>query len=533
MGDADGEGVGGDSKRSIQLVERAKKYVVSSLCALVFFAIAAPLFNVCYVQLGGDGDSKVVAIPLVTSVLFSVFAVWFLSWWFEGLRGIAPLLEVVVKPFGISSTLAVLYLVVLVVSKTVVGFHIVGIIAVGLQGFGCGGARKLIESSGALEAITNTRLKRIAFCHFVAVVWTSMILTACGIMSLYPYMFWRQNITDLHDENYGGLSNSAALNAVLLGCLFGIAKSTLVTLFVFVAAPLCAKVIEIVRRSREEIDEGERKNIMHWCELTILRFTKGVFSSLVLVPLLCLHEYTSFLLALASSFFLQLVMGEVVLHWWVVKGLVRKKVVQKAKVAATKAAKGSFIQTIIRSVSTEKGNKGGSSVMPALDDGGGLKEKDEETNADDSVSSRGRVKSFKTILQTLKSDDEWLRRIDILREHVFCDQMNVVSNSCILLLVLLFPLHFKLQSHQSEKLDSLLFSEGTQPLAWFFFRVATLLVVEHIEYKLLYFRLQRIYRQFKGFRPIEISNLGYLQNAAIPTLSMFIIFLLFPAFWLG
>lgn len=543
---------------------RAKKYVLSSLFALVFYVLAAPFYNKLYVILlplgggdentlrealgGGDELSKRVAVPIVSVYMFNLFAVWFMSWWFEGLRGIKPLVEIVMKPFGMSSTLSMVYLLVLVLTKTVVGLHILAIIAVAFQGFGYGGAKKLIESSPTLQSTLKTRLKKIAFCHFVACVWTSMILMSCTILSVYPYLFWKQNATE-EDENYGGLTGSPALNSIILGCLFGVAKSTMVTLFVFVAAPLCAKVLKIVRSGGgEEIDEEAGKEIVQWCELTILRFTKGVFSSLVLIPLICLHDYFGFLLALMSSFAISIAMGEVVLYWWVVKSGVKTSAVKKlnsSRIRFNSAAKkaGSFIVGRFLS-SGQKGSSinSSSSVLPAGEEEGGevkeegnLKPDEENLPYEENLPDeehKERVKSFSSVIQNLRNDDEWLRRIDLLREHMFCDQLNVISNGLIILVILLFPSHFKLVSHQSDKLDSLLFSESSYSITWFFARVGTLLLVEQVEYKMLFFRLRRVYRRFQGFRTIIISPLGYLQIASVPSLAMVVLFLLFPAFWL-
>ena len=147
-------------------------------------------------------------------------------------------------------------------------------------------------------------------------------------MSLYPFLFYEQN----------SASKSLSLNqrlgsSVIVGAAFGVAKSVVTTAFVFIAAPLCALVIVFMRGALEEREVGKEEvnAIGSWSERTILRFIKGTFSSLCLIPLLCMTDHTSFVVAALSSFVTQGLLGEVVFVWWVVKKEVKKGVGQRVR----------------------------------------------------------------------------------------------------------------------------------------------------------------------------------------------------------
>ena len=85
-------------------------------------------------------------------------------------------------------------------------------------------------------------------------------------------------------------------SSALIGLFFGMAKSIMVEAFVFIVAPVCALVIVFMQSkltnggAEREVGEEERAAVESWSELTILRFVKGTFSTICLVPLVCMSR---------------------------------------------------------------------------------------------------------------------------------------------------------------------------------------------------------------------------------------------------
>jgi len=290
-----------------------------------------------------------------------------------------------------------------------------------------------------------------------------MIMMAITFSSLYPMLLYNENEVSNED-----------LMAFVIGAELCLAKSFVVTFFVFVAAPLCAEVIKIIRKSSGE--KVHTDEIIAWSEQTILRFTKGILGSICIIPMIVIERIQFFAVALVTSPIIGFVFSEVGLRWWNVKKDVEQVVVDKVKRI---------------------------SMVPGFNRASRV-----EAESDHAPKLKNIRQSIK---ESYRSSDEWDLKIALLREHSFTDQFITLSCSCIILLRVAFPSPFYLEGYKSEEAQSLFTGE----LHGYFFRTLILIACERVEFYVIKYRIRRINPSFKNFQPVDISLLGYVQITTI------------------
>lgn len=154
-------------------------------------AAAVVIYSTLHAALGGGTDDTAISLPLTVFFLYSLFGVWFTCWWTEGLMGLRPLIDLVKRPVTLCYFILAVHVAALVLLKVPVGVHSVLIVTYFSLALGYAGAFLLLANWKKTSELHWA--KRASMSFGISTVWGVMIVLACSLMSLYPFLFYDQN----------------------------------------------------------------------------------------------------------------------------------------------------------------------------------------------------------------------------------------------------------------------------------------------------------------------------------------------------